>query len=197
MVEAINLAGRVDFELAFELVIGSEGSYSADPRDPGNYTRPNMQGTLKGTKWGISALAYPDLDIKNLAIADAHAIYIRDYWEPAGCHELPPRAAYVVFDCAVNNGVGRAVRLLQTALNVAADGVLGPQTRTARDQKLTTDVNGNEIAREVHAQRIHFMAGLATWKTFGLGWSRRLAAVPYDATLSWPATIINDDDAEE
>ena len=191
--ETIRLAGRVDFELAFELVIGAEGAYSNDPRDPGNWTLPNSKGELKGTKWGISALAYPDLDIVNLTLADAYFIYMADYWEPAGCHLLPPRPAYILFDCAVNNGVGRAVRFLQTALSVAADGIFGPQTVAAVERRLEADPNGNSLAREVHARRIHFMAGLATWSTFGLGWSRRLADVAYNAPLTWPAAIINDE----
>jgi hypothetical protein len=40
---------------------------------------------------------------------------------------------------------------------------------------------------EVHAQRLHFMAGLDTWKTFGLGWARRLAAIPAQGAHHWPA----------
>lgn len=39
--------------------------------------------------------------------------------------------AVAVFDCAVNQGVGIAVRLLQVALGVEADGVLGPKTVAA------------------------------------------------------------------
>jgi hypothetical protein len=42
-----------------------------------------------------------------------------------------------------------------------------------------------DLAGEVHAQRIHFMAQLETWDDFGLGWSRRLARVPLQASLYW------------
>ena len=42
--------------------------------------------------------------------------------------QVPAPADLVVFDAAVNCGVGRAARQLQVALGVAVDGVLGPHT---------------------------------------------------------------------
>jgi lysozyme family protein len=184
------MAERLDFELSFELIIGSEGGYSDNRDDPGNWTGGAVgKGELKGTKYGISAASYPQLDIKNLTLEQAHEIYIRDYWTPACCPELPPRAAYVMFDSAVNNGVSRAARFLQTSVGATADGIIGPATRAALARKLQADPSGDEIAREVHAQRINFMAGLSTWSTFGLGWSRRLASVPIDACLTWPIAL--------
>jgi Glycosyl hydrolase 108 len=105
------MATRRDFDQAFELVIGSEGGYSDDRNDPGNWTGGEVGvGELKGTKYGVSAASYPDLNIKGLTVDDAKTIYERDYWNKAGCPDMPPRLAYTCFDAAVNNGVGRAVR---------------------------------------------------------------------------------------
>ncbi len=110
----------------------------------------------------------------------------RNYWNPAGCPEMPPRLAYIMFDAAVNNGVGRAVGWLQGAIGAEKDGAWGPNTSAALDAATAQDIYDTAIAAEVHAQRIYFMADLNTWDDFGLGWSRRLARVPLQASLYWP-----------
>ena len=57
----------MNFEKAFERLIGHEGGYSTDRNDPGNWTGGKVgSGTFKGTKYGIAANTYPNLDIKNL-----------------------------------------------------------------------------------------------------------------------------------
>src|SRR5690606_17614312 len=56
-------------------------------------------------------------------------LYHRDYWIPAGCHKLRSAAAMAHFEAAVNCGVGTAVRLLQKAIGVTADGAFGPITQ--------------------------------------------------------------------
>jgi len=183
------MATTADFDQAFELLIGHEGGYSNDPRDPGNWTGGQVNsGICKGTKFGIAANSYPNEDIPNLTLEQAKAIYFRDYWSKAGCPDMPPRLAFQMFDCGVNNGTGRAVRFLQGAVGAGVDGAYGPQTKAALDRKLATDRLGMELANEVHAQRIFFMAKLSTWDTFGLGWSRRLAAIPHQAAHYWPAS---------
>ena len=166
------------FDAAFERLIGHEGGYTANPADPGNWTGGACgQGACKGTRYGISAAAYPGLDIKALTLDTAKAIYRRDYWDRIGGDKLPPAVALVVFDAAVNNGVGRAARLLQASLGLRQDGVIGPETLAAAafPRPMT-------LAIEFVAQRILFMSKLATWPTFGLGWSRRLAALPVEAS---------------
>lgn len=142
---------------------------------------------MKGTKYGISAASYPHLDIKNLTLSEAHAIYLGDYWTPARCPEQSCRLALVMFDAAVNNGVSRATRFLQTAVGSTADGIWGPNTAAALRAAMARDPLDTAVAGEVHAQRIFFMAGLSGWATFGLGWSRRLAQLPLQAALYWPS----------
>jgi len=165
------------FEHAFRVVIGEEGGYTADPADPGNWTggAPG-RGECRGTCWGISAAAYPALDIAGLGLPGARAIYRRDYWDRVRGGDLPPALALLVFDAAVNNGVGRAVRWLQAAAGVAADGALGPATLAAVRAR-----PGPALCAEVQAQRLVFMAALPTWPHFGLGWARRLCRLPFEA----------------
>jgi lysozyme family protein len=178
----------IDFDRAFEIIIGHEGGFTDDPRDNGNWTGgARDKGSLNGTKFGISAAAYPTLNIRALTLDDAKAIYRRDYWDRTLCNEMPGRMALVMFDAAINNGVSRAVRFLQTTIKVHADGIIGPITRGVLAAAIARDPDGTEAAIELHAQRIAFMGGLDTWKTFGLGWSRRLARLPAQAVLTWPA----------
>ena len=61
--------------ITFPFVIGHEGKWGNDRRDRGNWTSGVIgKGELKGTKYGVAAHAYPELDIKNLTIDDARKI---------------------------------------------------------------------------------------------------------------------------
>ena len=92
----------------------------------GGSSRVSDQGGL--TRFGISQRAHPDLDIENLTRAQAEDIYRRDYWDAMHCEQLPPMLALVVFDAAVNQGRVQAAKLLQRALRVREDGIVGAET---------------------------------------------------------------------
>jgi lysozyme family protein len=147
------------FDQCFDKLISHEGGYVNDPRDPGGET-----------KYGISKRAYPQVDIKNLTLDAAKAIYKRDYWDRAQCDKLPPQLAYLLFDAAVNSGIGQAIRFLQRAVNLADDGVIGPMTLAAVGR-----VDAEAISARFLGQRLEFMTKLTTWDTFGKGWARRIA----------------------
>jgi lysozyme family protein len=83
------------------------------------------------TKFGISQRAFPDVDIEALTREKAIGLYLESYWRPIKGDSLPPTVALVLFDAAVNQGVVPAVKLLQTSLGIAADGVMGPATIAA------------------------------------------------------------------
>lgn len=151
-----------DFERACTLILELEGGAKvhAHPDDPGGLT-----------KYGISQRAYPSLDIAALTEAQARAIYLSDYWMASGCDSMPWPLALYVFDCAVNQGVGRAVRWLQRVLAVKEDGKLGPATRLAARQAVAADASEFMAVREQHYRR------LPTFGTFGRGWLNRLERV--------------------
>lgn len=167
------------FDQAFRVVVGEEGGFTQLPADPGNWTGGAVgRGVCRGTRWGISAASYPGLDIATLTLDDAQAIYRRDYWAAVQGDRLPPPLALLVFDAAVNNGVGRSIGWLQRAVGVAEDGKLGPRTLAAVAAR---SGDGASLMAEFQAQRLAFMAGLPTWRSFGLGWARRLCRLPYAA----------------
>ena len=121
------------FAAALTIVLAHEGGYQAMPDDPGNWTGGKIgAGELKGTKFGLSAAAYPSLDIASLTETEAAAIYRRDWWDRFGLGRLPALIAAKLFDAAVNMGIESAVRALQRALRaasasrIAEDGKLGP-----------------------------------------------------------------------
>lgn len=150
----------MDFETAFARLLGHEGGYVADSRDPGGET-----------KFGISKRAYPHLDIKSLTLAEAKAIYRRDYWDRAQCDRLPGGVAFEVFDAAVNSGPGQAVRWLQRAVGVADDGHVGPLTLAA-----VARMDPEALQARYNGLRLDFMTRLSGWDAFGRGWARRIAA---------------------
>jgi lysozyme family protein len=147
----------MNFEAAFAVVIGHEGGYVDDQRDPGGET-----------KYGISKRAYPAEDIKALTLDRAKQIYQRDYWDRCSCSSLPAWLRLMVFDTAVNMGTDAAAKILQMSLGVAVDGQIGPKTLGAAGR---ADIS---VLDEYGARRALKYAGLKTFATFGLGWFRRL-----------------------
>ncbi|MGD0120614.1 MAG: glycosyl hydrolase 108 family protein [Candidatus Binatus sp.] len=111
-----------DFLTAVQRVLADEGGYSSNPDDPGGATR-----------FGISARAYPGLDIAALTRDAAIKIYWNEWWLRFGFAKLPAAIAAKTFDLAVNMGSRHAFECLQRALRacglpVAEDGLLGPAT---------------------------------------------------------------------
>lgn len=164
---------KQSFELVILHVFKSEGGLSMDPNDRGNWTTGIIgKGELKGTKYGISAMTFPDYDIKNLELADAHSIYKAQYWDTAKCDDLPYGLDYSVFDFAVNSGVARAVRFLQKILGVKVDGIVGLKTLAAVKERDTI-----RLINQYNDARLDFMKTLKTWNRYGKGWARRVQHV--------------------
>ena len=105
---------------AVAFVLRWEGEWSDDPADPGHQTR-----------WGISQASHPGLDLTTLSREAAVAIYEHDYWRGARCDQIPWPLSLALFDGAVQHGPAHAVRMLQAALHVTADGLVGPATIAA------------------------------------------------------------------
>ena len=150
----------MNFDEAFRRVIGHEGGYVDDPRDPGGRT-----------KYGISQRSYPGEDIAGMTLDRARAIYLRDFWGPAGCDAVPDGVKFDLFDAAVNSGVKAAAKMLQRAVGETEDGIIGPRTLQA-----VQSMPAPRLVARFNGVRLDFMAGLSTWPAFGRGWARRIAA---------------------
>lgn len=179
----------MNYDEAFARVIGHEGKFQNDPQDRGNWTTGVIgQGELKGTKYGISAMSYPHLDIRNLTLAQAKAIYHKDFWLRVQGDVLHNALVYQLFDAAINHGIGNAIRMLQRAVDVADDGKVGRITLGAIHTRGTDDV-----LKLFNAQRIRFFTRLSTFDRYGRGWMNRVAQnLEYaadDYTAPWYAHV--------
>lgn len=162
----------MNFDEAFKITVGHEGGFTQNPKDAGNWTGGKVGvGINKGTKYGIASNSYPNLDIKNLTLDQAKAIYKRDYWNKAKCDELPNGLRFHVFDVSVNSGVSRGIKTLQQAVGVTADGIIGPKTIAAAKSQ-----NESDILLRFYAFRTEFYTSLSTFPTFGKGWMNRVAS---------------------
>lgn len=150
----------MDFDRAFERVIGHEGGYANNQRDSGGET-----------KFGISKRSYPGEDIPGMTLDRAKAIYLRDYWGPAGCDAMPDAAKFHVFDMAVNSGIRAAIVAVQRAVGEVDDGIIGPRTLQA-----VNSMDPTRLVARLNGQRLSLLADLKTWPDFGRGWARRVAA---------------------
>ena len=161
----------ITFDEAFKRLIGHEGGYSTDRRDPGNWTGGRVGvGTLKGTKFGLAANTYPNLDIKNLTLAQAKEIYKKDWWDKLGADGMHSAIVFQLWDFAVNAGKPRAIKELQQVAGVPADGLIGPKTIAA-----VKAMDVNDVLLKLTAERLKFYTSLSTWSTYGKGWTNRVA----------------------
>ena len=149
----------MDFDLAFKAVIGHEGGYVNHPSDPGGET-----------KFGISKRSYPGVDIKNLTLDQAKEIYRKDFWDKLHLDELPDVIRFDLFDAAVNSGVATAIKFLQKACEVNADGKLGSITIGAANR-----IDPQALDKRLSAYRLLYLVSLRTFPTFGKGWITRVA----------------------
>lgn len=162
---------KLTFEQAFERLIGHEGKFTDDPNDRGNWTTGIIgKGILKGTKYGISAMTYPDLDIKNITLDQAKTIYRRDWWDKLNADNLDTAIVFQVWDFAINAGMGTAKRKLQKSVGMAEDGIIGPLTLKAIQK-----ADLNDLLLKFNAERLNHYTSLSTWPRYGRTWTRRVA----------------------
>lgn len=163
----------MNFDEAISHILSSEGGFTIDPDDSGNWTSGKAGiGVLKGTNWGISAASYPLLDIKNLTKAMAIKIYLNDFWLKYRIAAYPDSIRLHMLDVSVNSGNSRAVKILQRAAGITSDGVAGPQT-----MKAAASVDVWEYANERNDFYIIYADQNPTKRKYLKGWIRRVLNV--------------------
>ena len=169
-----------NFDYAFNYTVGQEGGFTKDPNDAGNWTGGTIgSGQLKGTKFGISAASYPNVDIENLTIDQAKAIYQKDYWTKYNYDKITSQLiSSKCFDMTVNMG-GTAPYLIQLALkaytqnNITIDGQIGTETIIALNA--SNEMNlffGLEVASGVYYWTLVNKAN-SKLKIYFNGWIKR------------------------
>jgi len=149
----------MNFDQAFTRLIGHEGGYVNHPSDPGGETN-----------FGVTKRSYPAEDIRGMTLERARAIYLRDFWQKAGCDYVPASARFDLFDMAVNSGVKPAIMAMQRAIGATPDGVIGPKTLMLLDH-----TDPLRFRMRFNGYRLQLMSSLSTWPVFGRGWANRIA----------------------
>lgn len=150
------------FDRAFEHVVGVEGGYVNDPRDPGGETIFGITRRDHPVAWEQGT---PTID-------QAKQIYLHQYWRPVKADDLPWPLSLFVFDAAVNQGVGTAVKLLQKAVGTMQDGVLGQNTLAAIRR-----ANQTELCALFLSDRALRYTGTRNFDVYGRGWFKRLFVI--------------------
>lgn len=154
---------------ALKIILPLEAGFTLDPDDPGNWTGGRKGvGELKGTNYGISAMSFPDLDIKNLTIADVEPIYREKYWQPCGASYATWPLKLFLFDAAINQGVSASIKMAQKVLKLQQDGILGRNTKAA-----LAKANRWTATQYMTARAQRYM-GTRNYDKYGRGWLNRI-----------------------
>jgi lysozyme family protein len=160
---------NTNFEKSLAELLKHEGGFVNHPSDPGGAT--NLGVTQAVWEDWIDRTVSEE-NMKALTPAKVAPLYKELYWDRIKGDKLPSGVDYCVFDAAVNSGVSRASKWLQTTVGAVADGAIGEQTLK---QVLLT--NPQMLIDKYSANRLSFLQRLSTWPTFGKGWERRVEEV--------------------
>lgn len=145
-----------------EDIVTREGGFVNDPDDPGGATKHGVTlGTLRRLGLDLTGDgAVTVADVRALGRDQAVEIFIRHYFDRPGIATMPEALQPPLFDMYVNAGAN-AVKILQRLLRdmrfeVAADGVIGPQTRAAARQAALPDATALRDAYSVARRNYYF-----------------------------------------
>ena len=166
-------ADRFAASLAFTWRLDNDGQpYHVTPGDRGG-----------PTAWGVTFAAYAawrrahgklattDFDLLHAAKDDLAVLIRTNYWNAVQADHLPPGVDLLVYDFGFGSGPGTSARVLQRALGVGQDGVVGPATLAAAHA-----AGRSTLVPQLAAMHQSFYASLADYVLFGRGWSRRNSA---------------------
>lgn len=150
------------------VILEREGVLSNDEWDNGGKT-----------KYGIAQKFHPEVDVQNLTKDGAIQIYFEEYWNACKCGDMPYWAALIVFDAAVQHGVGPAQRFIQEAVGANVDGNVGPKTLAC-----VAKADPDETLGTFQWLRFsHVYFGHEDWKEAKKGWMRRNFIIAYFAGM--------------
>lgn len=151
------------FAPLFDRLMVHEGGYVNHPNDPGGETN-----------WGITKRVARQYgyrgDMSQLPKATAYRIAKQLYWEAIHGGKLDKSVAWQLMDAAFHHGNLNAVKMLQRAIGVKDDGIIGNITLAA-----VATMDKNDVLLRFNAERLEFFVRLRTFTTFGRGWTRRVA----------------------
>ena len=129
-------------------IMAGEGGYQNDPNDGANF----VGGLNVGTNMGITPrtlAAFRNVpvssirakDMQKLTEKEAGAIYKDMYYDAPKMNLLPSGLQATVTDMGVHAGPATAIKILQRAVGVEADGIMGPETAQAANALTAKEYN--------------------------------------------------------
>lgn len=139
------LLDTTPWQRALDFTLSCEGGYSNHPADRGGETfrgisRKNFPAwpgwtTIDQAKAAMPATFKEEIEKSVDLLHQTKIFYRKNFWDVIKGDELPGKYAAALFDTAVNSGARTAIRMLQTSLGVTVDGIVGPQTIKAANEK--------------------------------------------------------------
>lgn len=163
-----------NFESSLKHLLVHEGGFVNHPKDPGGMT--NLGVTAKVWSEWVGHDVNEKI-MRALTPSDVAPLYRKKYWNAVRADELVSGLDYCVFDCAVNSGPGRAIKILQKCVGVTVDGGFGPNTFAA----VKAIANTKKLIEDYSNERLEFLTSLPTFGIFGRGWTRRVNEVKAEA----------------
>ena len=160
---------KENWDDCFAMVIKSEGGFVNHPKDPGGMT--NLGVTRSAWEAFINRKVTED-EMRALTPEAVKPFYKALYWDRLKGDVLPDGVDYAAYDFAVNSGPHRAAQYLQEIAGVAVDGMIGPKSLEA-----IKSCDAKETADAICDMRLDFLKRLATFETFGKGWTDRVGRV--------------------
>lgn len=162
--------GHDRFDEIIGVVLSFEGGVSNHPNDSGGLTNMGITQTVYDG-YRKEAKLLPR-SVRDITLLEAKDIYKKKYWAESRAQYLRPPLDLVVFDTAVNFGVGRSNQFLGEALG------LKPSTKWQADiSNQIHEQSATDIAFRVIALRMEWrgrkVVEKAVLKDFLAGWLNR------------------------
>lgn len=167
------------FDAVVARIFGEEGGRANDRLDHGGPT--NMGITAATLREAVHrGIVRSDATIENLTRPEAKLIYFVLFWNEPRCPEFPAPLDLLAFDAFVQHRPGPAARLMQVAVGVVPDGLIGPATlAAAHNVELVGAVERYALARKALYQQI--VENDRSQGRFIHGWLNRVAQITDEA----------------
>ena len=186
-----------NFSDAYALTSAHEGGYVNDPVDRGGETyrgiarvhHPEWRGWKRIDAQRRNKGFPKSLNADRTLQSNVRAFYKKAYWDRFKGDDIPDQAvANELYDTAVNMGVRRAVRFLQSSLNLLnrnqrdymdliIDGWLGEKSLTTLGALLKKDRGSHALVKMMNIQQgaryVEIMARDSSQERFARGWIKR------------------------
>jgi lysozyme family protein len=163
--------GTSAVDLLIGRVVQREAGFVNNPADRGGATNYGITiGTLRD--WRRAPVGVED--VRNLTIEEAEHIYKTNYFTATGFDQVSdPQLQELLFDFAVNSGVGAASKALQRSIGVKDDGAIGPITLAALKAVTNMAALFYRVKCERYELLLRFIGSDAEEGAFAIGWANR------------------------